>query len=83
MPIYDYLCAVCHHQLEVLLKVGEDEPTQCPACQKPALSRELSAPRMRLSGSGWYETDEKPKNKQRYLTGSEGQASSSKESSST
>jgi predicted nucleic acid-binding Zn ribbon protein len=29
----------------------------CPSCGEPALKRLLSAPRFRLKGQGWYETD--------------------------
>ena len=35
-----------------------DEPLlECPSCGEPALKRLLSAPRFRLKGQGWYETD--------------------------
>jgi predicted nucleic acid-binding Zn ribbon protein len=29
----------------------------CPSCGEPELKRLLSAPRFRLKGKGWYETD--------------------------
>jgi predicted nucleic acid-binding Zn ribbon protein len=35
-----------------------DKPLrECPECGKHALRRLVSAPRFRLAGSGWYETD--------------------------
>lgn len=67
MPLYDYICKDCQHEMEVLLKVGEQGPGQCPQCKKDAFERKLSAPKFRLGGSGWYETDEKPKSKQRNI----------------
>ena len=38
------------------------------ACDQPQLKRQLSAPRFRLKGQGWYETDFK-KDNQRNLAG--------------
>jgi|GEM_PF-2559460 putative FmdB family regulatory protein len=68
MPIYDYQCGSCQHQLEVIQKITADPLTQCPACQQSTLVKQMSATRFRLGGSGWYESDEKPKDKQRYRT---------------
>ena len=31
MPLYDYECARCAHRFEMIMKVGEANPT-CPAC---------------------------------------------------
>jgi len=42
--------------------------TECPSCGKPGLQRLLSAPRFRLKGQGWYETDFKTE-KQRNIAG--------------
>ena len=67
MPIYDYICKDCHHEMEVLQKIGDSELKDCPACHNPSLVRQVSAPSVRLSGQGYYETDEKPKDKQRHI----------------
>jgi predicted nucleic acid-binding Zn ribbon protein len=40
----------------------------CPSCGEPELKRLLSAPRFRLKGQGWYETDFK-KDNQRNIAG--------------
>ena len=37
--------------------MSDPDPTDCPACGKPAVSRQVTAPSFRLAGSGWYETD--------------------------
>ena len=66
MPIYGYVCQNCEHTLDALQKVSDDPLVDCPDCGKPELKRQLSAPRFRLKGSGWYETDFK-KDKQRNL----------------
>ncbi len=68
MPIYAYACQECEHTLDALQKVSDDPLTDCPECGKPALRRLLSAPRFRLKGKGWYETDFKTEN-QRNLHG--------------
>ena len=57
MPIYEYQCQVCGHQLEVLQKVSDAPLKKCPECGKPKLQKLLSAPSFRLKGGGWYETD--------------------------
>jgi putative FmdB family regulatory protein len=63
MPIYDYRCAACDHELEAIQKMSDDKLVDCPACEKPELKKQLSAAGFRLSGSGWYETDFKTGNK--------------------
>jgi len=68
MPIYEYACQECHHRLDALQKVADAPLVDCPECGKPALKRQLSAPRFRLKGQGWYETDFK-KDNQRNLHG--------------
>ncbi|MDD1014737.1 FmdB family zinc ribbon protein [Pseudomonas rubra] len=57
MPMYDYQCASCDHQLEALQKLSAAPLTDCPACEQPALKKLISAPGFRLGGTGWYETD--------------------------
>ena len=66
MPIYGYVCKHCEHTLDVLQKISDDPLVDCPECGEPQLKRQLSAPRFRLKGTGWYETDFK-KDKQRNL----------------
>ena len=57
MPIYEYSCQECGHSLEAIQKLADAPLTDCPACGKPALKKQVSAPSFRLSGGGWYETD--------------------------
>jgi putative FmdB family regulatory protein len=57
MPIYDYQCTRCNHQLEALQKFSDAPLLECPACKEPELKKILSAPGFRLKGNGWYETD--------------------------
>ncbi|MEM7433408.1 MAG: zinc ribbon domain-containing protein [Pseudomonadota bacterium] len=80
MPIYGYKCQSCGHTLDALQKMSEDPLVGCPACGASALKRQLSAPRFRLKGQGWYETDFK-KDNQRNLAGDSSTSSSSESSS--
>ena len=68
MPIYAYACNECDHTLDALQKIADKPLVDCPECGAPALKKLLSAPRFRLKGQGWYETDFK-KDNQRNLHG--------------
>ena len=57
MPIYEYRCASCGHELEALQKISEPPLTDCPACHKAELVKRVSAAGFQLKGSGWYVTD--------------------------
>lgn len=57
MPIYEYQCESCGHELEALQKLSDDPLKDCPACDKPSLRKLISAAGFRLKGGGWYETD--------------------------
>ncbi|MCZ6826652.1 MAG: zinc ribbon domain-containing protein [Gammaproteobacteria bacterium] len=57
MPIYEYQCKECAHHLDALQKIGDEPLLTCPSCGRQSLKRLVSAPRFRLKGKGWYETD--------------------------
>lgn len=77
MPIYEYHCAACGHDVEVLQKMADAPLRKCPDCGKARLQRLVSAPRFRLKGSGWYETDFKGKDEtKRNLVGADAEAPS-------
>lgn len=63
MPIYEYRCEACGHELEALQKISDVPLRECPACAKPSLKKMVSAAAFRLKGGGWYETDFKTGNK--------------------
>lgn len=63
MPIYEYVCRGCGHELEKLQKIADAPLTSCPQCGETKLQRKISAVGFRLKGSGWYETDFKGGNK--------------------
>jgi len=67
MPIYEYACKECSHTMTALQKMSDEPLIDCPECAKPALKRLISAPRFRLKGAGWYETDFKKDNQRNVL----------------
>lgn len=69
MPIYEYRCQECGHELEKLQRMSEAPLLDCPACERPALRRLISAAGFRLKGSGWYETDFKQGQKRNLADG--------------
>lgn len=81
MPIYEYQCQACGHQLEVLQKVSDAPLKKCPECGKSKLQKLLSAPSFRLKGGGWYETDFKSGKKKNLADSGKEEKSSPKEES--
>ncbi|MBT8090471.1 MAG: zinc ribbon domain-containing protein [Gammaproteobacteria bacterium] len=57
MPIYEYACTRCEHAFDELQKISEAALVHCPKCGEASLRKLLSAPKFRLAGKGWYETD--------------------------
>ena len=43
MPIYEYQCTECGHELEKLQKLNDPPLTDCPACGKATLQKRVSA----------------------------------------
>jgi putative FmdB family regulatory protein len=76
MPIYEYRCEACGHVLEALQKMSDAPLTDCPACSKPHLKKQISAAGFRLKGGGWYETDFKSGSKKN-IAGEAGSSASS------
>ena len=57
MPIYEYRCSACGHDIEALQKFSDAPLLTCPSCHKDSLVKQLSAAGFQLKGSGWYATD--------------------------
>ncbi len=57
MPIYEYRCDACGHEMELIQKMSDDPMKDCPVCKESKLKKLISAAGFRLKGSGWYETD--------------------------
>jgi putative FmdB family regulatory protein len=72
MPIYEYQCESCGHRQDALQKISDPPLSECGACGQPGLRKLMSAPRFRLKGSGWYETDFKTDNRRNLADGGDG-----------
>ncbi len=75
MPIYEYRCTRCGHELDALQKVSDEPLTICPKCNESALVKKISAAGFRLKGGGWYETDFKSGKKRNVAGDSTGSGS--------
>ncbi len=58
MPIYEYKCADCGFEEEVLQRISDPILTVCPKCGGH-YHKKISSPAFRFKGSGFYETDYK------------------------
>lgn len=78
MPIYEYQCKACDSVTDFLQKMSDAPMLTCPECNADALKKLISAPRFRLAGSGWYETDFKEGDNKRNLVSSDDKKSETK-----
>ncbi len=55
MPIYEYACEQCQKTTEILQKIDEDSPEECPACgASGSMKKVVSNSAFHLKGGGWY-----------------------------
>jgi putative FmdB family regulatory protein len=52
MPIYDYVCANCGHEVEVKHSIPGRGPATCSECGGP-MKKAIAAPAVHFKGSGW------------------------------
>lgn len=56
MPIYEYSCTHCGHQLEILQKMSDAPLQECPSCHEKTLKKLMSVAAFQLKGNGWYKS---------------------------
>ncbi len=56
MPLYEFRCESCGHELETIVAFSDPLPTTCETCGG-ALKKLLAAPAVQFKGSGFYLTD--------------------------
>ena len=62
MPTYQYKCAHCGHDFEIVQSMSENRLKKCPQCRQPKLQRLIgSGSGIIFKGTGFYETDYKRK----------------------
>ena len=49
MPIYEYRCDACQHELEALQKISDEPLVVCPKCNASALRKRVSAAGFRFT----------------------------------
>ncbi len=54
MPIYEYRCAGCGHEFELLQRISAPPPDTCESCGEGPLSKLISRTSFVLKGGGWY-----------------------------
>ncbi len=54
MPIYEYACGKCGHEVELMQKVSDPPPAKCEKCGSKKMSRVVSRTSFQLKGGGWY-----------------------------
>ncbi len=62
MPTYQYKCAHCGHDFEIVQSMSENRLRKCPQCHQSKLQRLIGAGSgIIFKGTGFYETDYKRK----------------------
>ena len=79
MPIYEYQCEACGHELEAIQKFSDAALKDCPVCGKSKLKKLVSAAGFQLKGTGWYATDFKDGGKSKMKKDSESESKPKKE----
>lgn len=82
MPIYEYQCTACGHQLEAFQKFSDEPLKDCPECHKPDLQKMISSSAFHLKGGGWYVTDIRDKDKKQPAAGTDKAAGGNADASS-
>ena len=54
MPIYEYSCADCEHVFELVQKMTDPAPENCPSCGGSNVGKMMSSGAFHLKGGGWY-----------------------------
>ncbi len=60
MPVYEYVCMVCGHPVEVMHSFTAEGPTVCTECGG-TMRKALSTPAIVFKGSGWAKKDHRDK----------------------
>jgi len=56
MPLYDYRCLACGHEVEVMHSIDGAGPASCEVCGG-VMRKAMSTPAIHFKGSGWAKKD--------------------------
>ena len=54
MPLYEYGCSDCGHEFELMQKMSDPNPSNCPECKGAHVEKLISTGAFHLKGGGWY-----------------------------
>lgn len=63
MPTYEYKCADCGADLEIVQSIHDPSLTDCPQCGASALRKQFGNVGVVFKGSGFYKTDSRSSEK--------------------
>jgi len=63
MPIYEYRCSACGHEMSHFHRTRSEAAPPCEACGEHTLEKQISLTSFSLKGEGWYVTDYKSNGK--------------------
>ena len=79
MPTYEYECAACGHCFEEFQQMSDKPLKTCPACRRRKLRRLIgSGAAVLFKGSGFYQTDHRPKEYREKAKAEQGKAEQGK-----
>jgi putative FmdB family regulatory protein len=76
MPTYSYRCSACANQFDQFQRFADDPLTDCPTCGGE-VKRVIQPVGVVFKGSGWYITDNRPKQDSESSSSSNSNSSSS------
>ena len=57
MPTYEYLCKACDHRFELVQKVSDPAPVDCPVCEQGPIQKIFTSVGVIFKGSGFHVND--------------------------
>lgn len=58
MPIYEYRCADCNNEYEIVKNIIDKEPTHCPKCKSLRQVKKISKSSIIFKGKGFTKSIE-------------------------
>lgn len=57
MPTYSFRCPMCRHEFDILQRVSDPYPTNCPSCHSKTLLEKIFTGAANLEFKGkWFKT---------------------------
>lgn len=58
MPTYSFKCKNCNCQWDLMQRISDPYPTDCPQCKEKGIMEKIftNAPGLEFKGSGWFKS---------------------------